>query len=361
MRKNDITYTKAIGIILMVMCHALNMETSFNSFVYIFHMPLFFFFSGYCLKTEYFNKPYKFVCKRLKGLYWPFVKWNMIFLMLHNTFFSLHLYSSVYGFHGVGSKIYSNSDVSYHLFQILLQMREHELLLGGYWFLRALFVGGIIAFFMLLLVSVTSQKMRIAHLPGYVIGGAILITTCVWINHVHYSRPNAYLITAQDFAAALLFYVGYGFRYFCIRKFRWYECIIALVIVLLGSYLWPMGLANQFYNNHKLLPYLFTAVLGSWGVYSLPWKRIARGILELLRYIGENTLSILTWHFLTFKMVSLFIIIIYHLPIERLGEFPVIVEYAARGWCIAYFLVGMIVTCAIAYCNRWIHNSWLKL
>ena len=109
MRKNDITYTKAIGIILMVMCHALNMETSFNSFVYMFHMPLFFFFSGYCLKTEYFNKPYKFVCKRLKGLYWPFVKWNMIFLMLHNTFFSLHLYSSVYGFHGVGSKIYLNS------------------------------------------------------------------------------------------------------------------------------------------------------------------------------------------------------------------------------------------------------------
>ena len=52
---------------------------------------------------------------------------------------------------------------------------------------------------------------------------------------------------------------------------------------------------------------------------------------------------------------------IYDLPIERLAEFPVITEYSQQGWWIAYFIVAMVVTCGIAYCNKWIKNNWLKL
>lgn len=137
--------------------------------------------------------------------------------------------------------------------------------------------------------------------------------------------------------------------------------IAALVVVFVGSVLWPMGLSNYVYSNHRLLPYLFTAVLGTWAVYSLPWQWLTVRMSEMLRFIGMNTLTILTWHFLAFKSVSLLIIIIYSLPIDRLGEFPVIVEYAARGWWIAYFLVAMIASCAIAYCNRRIRSPWLKL
>ena len=52
-------------------------------------------------------------------------------------------------------------------------------------------------------------------------------------------------------------------------------------------------------------------------------------------------MTILTWHLLSFKAVSLLIILIYGLPIEQLGEFPVIVEYATKGWWILYFVVGV--------------------
>lgn len=45
----------------------------------------------------------------------------------------------------------------------------------------------------------------------------------------------------------------------------------------------------------------------------------------------------------------------------RLSEFPVITVYAVQGWWVAYFITAMIVTCAIAYCNRWIKSPWLKL
>lgn len=82
---------------------------------------------------------------------------------------------------------------------------------------------------------------------------------------------------------------------------------------------------------------------------------------KALDFIGKNTLTILTWHFLAFKLVSLLVIGIYDLPIDRLAEFPVITEYSRQGWWIAYFIVAMVVTCEIAYCNKWIKNNWLKL
>ena len=64
-------------------------------------------------------------------------------------------------------------------------------------------------------------------------------------------------------------------------------------------------------------------------------------IKKILVYIGDNTLTILTWHFLSFKLVSLFLILIYQLPISRLAEFPVIEMYAYQGWWLIYFIVGV--------------------
>lgn len=83
--------------------------------------------------------------------------------------------------------------------------------------------------------------------------------------------------------------------------------------------------------------------------------------MATLEFIGQNTLTILTWHFLSFKVVSLIIIKIYDLPIERLSEFPVISEYATKGWWVAYFIMAMLVSNVFALFNRSIHSHWLKL
>lgn len=68
-------------------------------------------------------------------------------------------------------------------------------------------------------------------------------------------------------------------------------------------------------------------------------------IKDMLVYVGNNTLTVLTWHFLCFKIVSLVIILVYNLPIEQLACFPIIPEYAS--WWIAYFVVGTGVPLAI--------------
>lgn len=117
------------------------------------------------------------------------------------------------------------------------------------------------------------------------------------------------------------------------------------------------------YSNKRFIPYIITAVLASWSFYSLFDKmKSAYGICaKALDFIGKNTLTILTWHFLAFKLISLVIIGIYDLPIERLAEFPVITEYSKQGWWIAYFFVAITTCCGLIYCNGWIKNNWLKL
>ena len=64
--KSDIiNIAKAIGITLMVIGHA-GCPSWLHDFIYVFHMPLFFFLSGYCLKESHVSQPWQFSVRRLK-------------------------------------------------------------------------------------------------------------------------------------------------------------------------------------------------------------------------------------------------------------------------------------------------------
>lgn len=74
-RDNGITIAKAIAIILMVVGHS-DCPGFMHKYIYMIHMPLFFFMSGYCFKESYLNTPKDYIKKRIKEVYWPYVKWG---------------------------------------------------------------------------------------------------------------------------------------------------------------------------------------------------------------------------------------------------------------------------------------------
>ena len=88
---NNIAYTKAVGIMLMVFCHALFWDIPF---IYMFHMSLFYFFSGYCLKDKCLENPCKFVWRKIRGIWLPYIKYSLLFLAFHNVFFHLNIYAT---------------------------------------------------------------------------------------------------------------------------------------------------------------------------------------------------------------------------------------------------------------------------
>ena len=125
------------------------------AFIQMFHMPLFFIASGYCFKPKYLDAPKQYLYNKVKGIWWPYVKWGLLFLLLHNLFFQLNLYNDQYGYHGAVSHPYSFYGIYHTAFAIVTRMQGAEQLLGGYWFLNALFFGSLIAWLVIRFVKNT--------------------------------------------------------------------------------------------------------------------------------------------------------------------------------------------------------------
>ena len=135
---------KGMTILLMVMLHAGSPKYT-NQYVSMFHMPLFFIMSGYCFKAKYLDDAATFVKKRVKGIWWPFVKWVLVFTLLHNVLYELNVYNDVFGYDGDVSHQYTWREMGVHCFKALY-FRSGEQLLAGYWFLKALFCGSLIGY-----------------------------------------------------------------------------------------------------------------------------------------------------------------------------------------------------------------------
>lgn len=330
MRDNSISIAKAISILLMVLAHTCFSQYA-NYWINMFHMPLFFFFAGYCFKDKYLDLPKVFLNKRIGGLYKPFVKWSVLFLLMHNIFFHLNIYNGVYGFRGSVSHLYEWKEVVVGIVHVITRMTDNEQLLGGYWFLKSLFLGSLIGY------------ITIKYIKNKYYGGAILLCITIVLALTNKSFPY-FGIGARDFFSADFFFVGYSYKKAaCVIHKRMLIVPIGVVLVTFGEYFYQASLLHFLW--WQVVPYAITAIAGTLAIFYLS-NRIAITNIKVcgwLTYIGNNTLTILTWHMLCFKVVSLMIIGLYNLPIERLAEFPVIEYYSKQGWFILYFIIGTSV------------------
>ena len=97
MRDKSVSLAKGIAIALVVLIHSI--PPGFTAgFFGMFAVSSFFFMSGYCFKDNYLDDAYKFLKKRLTGIYWPYLKWSLLFLLLHNMLYQLNIYSDEYGY-----------------------------------------------------------------------------------------------------------------------------------------------------------------------------------------------------------------------------------------------------------------------
>ena len=121
---------KGIGIVLIVIGHAFLQDSTspVRSFVYLFHVPLFFIISGYFFKDAYTEQPLELIIRRIKSLWIPFIKWSILFVLLHNLFYQLGIYSTEYSIREITAKILGS-----------LLFNGTEQLLGAFWFINCLF------------------------------------------------------------------------------------------------------------------------------------------------------------------------------------------------------------------------------
>lgn len=75
-RENWIDWAKALGILLVVMGHSVYASDDVTRFIFVIHMPLFFFISGYLFKTA--KSWHEVSVSNVKTLLVPYIGFNII-------------------------------------------------------------------------------------------------------------------------------------------------------------------------------------------------------------------------------------------------------------------------------------------
>jgi len=324
---NKITLAKAIAIVCVVIGHSGCPELMRN-LIYLFHMPFFFFIAGYCFKEKYLSDLKTFIVHRIKGLYFPFLKWNIIFIFLHNVFFDLNIYNAEYG-SGNGLIRYANHEYP-HLISAALRFNASEQLLGVYWFLKSLFLGYVVFYFTLKIGRNT------------LLGSGVLLIICLVIDCFSIDIPY---LGFRTFFPSFFIMTGYIYRKQIetgfTMKYRKYTLIFGTVVLVIASFF----IHTEMLQTHGLMiaVYAVLAFVGCIMLLIISDMVVEKKVREkgIVDYIGKHTLSIMTFHFLSFKVVTLAFIIYNQLPIGMLSTFPVVSRLSPNDMWIIYSCFGI--------------------
>lgn len=339
MRDKRVSISKGICIILMVYCHAGCMNF-LHDFIYMFHMPLFFFMSGYCFKEKYRTNVLSFMKNKVRGIWWPYVKWVSIFVLLHNLFLRLGVFYEGFVYRNVTMRYYSMSEICLNLLNTL-RFCHGELLLAGFWFLFTLFGASIIFIFL------------IKTIKDLYWAAAVVFCLMLIFKSFSFSLPFLHL-GDKELQATFFMFIGYMFK--CnqmangiLSSFITKRIVVLILValVIVGSVYFPSQMIKL--DIKTIVPYTLFAIPGILMVMSLASFILKNNMAtKVLMYIGDNTLPILVWHFSLFKVVSAFLIIAYGLDFKNLSDFPTIQNLSMAGWNIVYTLVAVVLSLVLA-------------
>lgn len=340
---NHITIAKAIGIILMVIGHSGCPQMLFQ-FIYLFHMPLFFFCSGIFFKEMLSkNSVAIYLKKRVRGLYIPFVKWAVAFLLLHNLFVMIGIYNSHYGFDG-GSSYYSLTDIMQKFFSIVFSMHDYEELLGGFWFIRALFITS-------LLIALVSLMWRKSYKYKHKILCLFFLALTVLIRRL-FPDPEFWRDISMGVFGAFFYMLGLLVMPYAHYWKNKYGAVLCGLILILSNWYFKDCVKMECGFN-KVVPFSISAVSGIMLTFYISnyIEKKCTIIKYALYYIGNHTLDILALHFLSFRLVSCIIVVIYGMNVSHIAEHPVIKTiYASNSyWWISYSIVGIVIPLLFNY------------
>ncbi|WP_182629289.1 acyltransferase family protein [Clostridium chromiireducens] len=337
-REDYMDIVKSLGIILVVMAHV---QSPGKNMIFLFHMPLFFFVSGYFYKDKYSDNLELLIKKRFKLLYIPFVKYELIFLVLHNAFVNLGLYNS---YENEAIKMYSSTDFIINIFKVLT-FNGTEVLIIPLWFLPVLFFTNII--FCLINRYFKSKWIRCLIIATLFILGVKLK---YWDTNMKFNNfcPETINISL---VALTFFYIGYLYNKY--KKYINLNFFIALlsfaVLVISGKNNITVDMRlNSYTNPIMLIP---DALCGVYLLIFISKKICDLNInISLLKYIGRNTIPILALQYISFKLINLIQIIMYGLPRIRLGDLGPI--NPSSFWWLIFTIIGMLVPIIIFYISN---------
>ena len=319
---------KGIGIIIVVWFHA---RGPFHSYFSLFFMPLFFLISGYLYNPN--NTLSNFIKRKFLSLYVPFVFWNLCFLFLR----------SLNGF--------SLSHAIRFTVKVLLTLDKDGDYLCAIWFLGALFTESVL--YKVLDTFLSNRRYSRAFIT------VVFCLRAVFAFQIDLPyRLSRTLILGMFFAIGYLIREQYAF--FLRFHTRWSVIATSIAFLLIGT-LTKHTMGDNEYSSAPL--FVIGALAGSYLTICLSkWIEstphpVMRKCKNLCCYLSRNSIDIVIWQFVCFRIAIAIQLIVYHLPITD------VLKYGNRfdtsgGWWILYLITGLFVP--ILWANLLRSGIWGK-
>ena len=264
-----IDMAKGLAIILVIIGHISFTPSMGKTILYLFHIPLFFFLSGFTFSVDKYANFSSFFWNKFKGIVVPFFLMNA-FVFLVQVFI-----------------LYPDQILSFNLIQFAKQLLLSDRLHNYFqlWFLNVLFLSEIVCYFVL----------KYARNRNLQIGVALTLVFLVFIGQKAY-ESNWYLIWNWDLVPVATIFILLGvltrrhlseIEKYLTLKFLPIAAVISIAVGLLNYKLsgYRVDLYYQQIGNHLL--FYISAIAGIWATITL-FKVIPEA--EWFKSIGKKTL-----------------------------------------------------------------------
>lgn len=312
-RQTDIDIAKGIGIILVVWAHA---QGPYTELITQFHMPFFFFISGLLYRSRDVSC-FEYIKRKYTSLILPFWWWNFIFFPV---FFILYYWGK-----------WSLLTCIRGLIEIFFTVNKVPFL-GSTWFLPALFW---VSVFVHIFIRKICCNRRYGDLLLMVCGSIICILG-FYVNFPY--RISRTLICA-------MFYIcGYLYNKYLKSKINHMKnqiaCLGGIAFLIIST-------QNSVDMGANIYTYKWGFIVGALGasafILRLSYWIMKCGVVERiashLSYLGRNSIDIVIWQFLAFRITIVIQILVMNVGMNVITAFPI---YDSSGaWWILYLLTGI--------------------
>lgn len=259
-----IDIAKGLGIIFVILGH-ITYNSDLAKELYTFHMPLFFFLSGYVFEVEKYDNNINFITHKVKTLLLPY--------------FSLCIITIVYL-----NYMYPGNFTKY--LQILIQTNVTTTL----WFLPCLFFSELVFFYLI----------KILRNDLYRIGKIVLLLTILGL--LYYRFIDVSLLFKLDTCLIAIFFIFLGYllkkiKFMSSNKYRYKKFFIICICINILTGFIPYKMFNLGLNMNRhyygIEPLCFLAAISGIFIVIIVSSKIYSNIIQ---YIGKNSLIFFSLH-----------------------------------------------------------------
>lgn len=289
MRYNWIDSLKGFGVILVILGH-LPTFPELHKYIFSFHMPLFFFISGYLFNQKKYSQAGTFITSRVRSLLFPYFSLTfvsyLIFVLTHYSFSHSKLYLPYEG--NFSKTVYSTLYASYnsdHFNSVIFN--------GPLWFLPCLLVTSLIFYF---LFKAFNKSLNLF------IAATVIISLIGYysLNYLPQALPWSIDIA---FNAVAFYSIGYLFKHYFEDTFFNISKIIIILLILVSLLSIKVDITdlNSWKFNENYFTFYLIALSGILS-YTYIFRKI--GPSRFLEYYGKNSLIVFGLHIPIFWIID---------------------------------------------------------